>query len=575
MKFSIGAKLAVGFGSILVLVITVGFASNRGVNQLLTSSQWVAHTHLVQSRLIALLSTVQDGVIGERGFAITGDATYLQPYTDASARVDDEIQALKALVADNPEQEKRLERVTELIHRRMAILQEVNGLRRDKGFDAARAAIESHQGQDVMDELRGAVHTMENTEIALQHQRDVDAQASADLALTTIKLGCVASIILVLVAGWSLTRHIGTPLRTITDVAEKITAGQLAVSISPSSRADELGALLRTFSRMLQSLQGMAQVAERIAAGDLRVNVLAQSDHDVLGLAFVTMVHNLRTMNQELQSGVNVLAGSASEILAGTAQIASGTTETAAAIAETSSTVEEIKQTAHISSQKAKYVSEMAQKAAQVSQSGRHAVDDVSDGMQKIHEQMELIADAIMRLSEQTQAIGEIIATVNELAEQSNLLAVNASIEAAKAGEQGKGFVVVAQEVKSLAQQSKQATVQVRGILGEIQKATSGAVLATEQGSKAVEAGMKQSVQAGDAIRLLAENIVDSAQAAAQIAVSAQQQLAGMDQLVIAMGGVRDASAQNINSSRQAELAARNLHELGQTLKAMAARFQL
>ncbi len=115
--------------------------------------------------------------------------------------------------------------------------------------------------------------------------------------------------------------------------------------------------------------------------------------------------------------------------------------------------------------------------------------------MKRIQTHMDSIAASIVRLSDQSQAIGEIIASVNDLAEQSNLLAVNAAIEAAKAGEQGKGFAVVAQEVRSLAEQSKQATAQVRNILGDIQKATSAAVMATEQGSKAVEAGVKQSAR--------------------------------------------------------------------------------
>src|SRR6185437_10071117 len=124
---------------------------------------------------------------------------------------------------------------------------------------------------------------------------------------------------------------------------------------------------------------------------------------------------------------------------------------------------------------------------------GRRAVEDSIDGMAQIRLQMELIAESIVRLSEQSQAIGEIIATVNDLAEQSNLLAVNASIEAAKAGEHGKGFAVVAQEVKSLAVQSRQATAQVRSLLNDIQKATGSAVSAAEQGSRVVEAGAKQS----------------------------------------------------------------------------------
>src|SRR2546429_5481422 len=123
--------------------------------------------------------------------------------------------------------------------------------------------------------------------------------------------------------------------------------------------------------------------------------------------------------------------------------------------------------------------------------------------MQGIRGQMSSIAESILSLSAQSQAIGAIIASVDDLAAQSKLLAVNAAIEAAKAGEQGKGFAVVAQEVKSLAEQSKQATVQVRKLLNDIQKATSAAVMATEQGNKAVEAGVKQSTEAGGSIRVL------------------------------------------------------------------------
>jgi methyl-accepting chemotaxis protein len=180
-----------------------------------------------------------------------------------------------------------------------------------------------------------------------------------------------------------------------------------------------------------------------------------------------------------------------------------------------------------------------------------------------------------VRLSEQGQAIGEIMASVNDLAEQSNLLAVNASIEAAKAGEHGKGFAVVAQEVRNLAQQSKQATAQVRTILSDFQKATSTAVMATEQGSKAVDSGVKQSAEASEAIRILTDSISEAAQAAAQIAASSQQQRVGMDQVALAMESIKQASLQNASSTKQGEAAAMNLHTLGQKMKLLVERYQV
>jgi len=276
----------------------------------------------------------------------------------------------------------------------------------------------------------------------------------------------------------------------------------------------------------------------------------------------------------EMQETVMVLAASTSDILAATGQVASGSAETATAVSQTMATVEEAKQTAQLSADKAKHVAEIAQKTADSSRSGKKSVDESVEAMRRIQEQMGSIAESIVRLAEQSQAIGEIIATVNDLAEQSNLLAVNAAIEAARAGEQGKGFAVVAQEVKSLAAQSKQATAQVRAILGDVQKATSGAVLATEQANRAVEVGVKLSSEVGESIRVLAESIGDAARAATQIAVSAQQQLIGMDQAVLAIQNIRQASTQNVAGTRQAEAAAQKLHELGCKLKQLAEQYR-
>lgn len=281
----------------------------------------------------------------------------------------------------------------------------------------------------------------------------------------------------------------------------------------------------------------------------------------------------LRQTGQIMES-VGVLSQAAKQILDFSTQVATSATETATAVTQTTTTVEEVRHTSQIAAQKARAVADAALRAAQTSQEGKKSAEQAAEGMHRIRQQMESIADSMMRLSEQSQAIGQIIATVEDLAAQSNLLAVNAAIEAAKAGEQGKGFAVVAQEIKNLAEQSKQATKQVRGILSDIQKATGAAVMATEQGARAVESGVQQSSQAGDSILTLASNVAEAAQASTQIAASSQQQYTGMDQIVSSMMSVKQATSQNVSSARELEAAVHNLNELGQRLKKLVQEYR-
>jgi methyl-accepting chemotaxis protein len=362
-------------------------------------------------------------------------------------------------------------------------------------------------------------------------------------------------------------------LRQLTEVAEKITAGNLNVTLPATSRSDEVGLLGQAFGRMTASLRLMAVAAEKIAAGDLRTAVTPQSADDALGNAFARMAADLQSQIRALAQGANVLGSAASEIVASTSQLTSSASEAAAAVAETSTTVEEVRQTAQLASQKARLVSDGALQSIKISEDGRKSAADIVDGMQQIRLQMDAIAASMVRLSGQSQAIGQIIATVEDVATQSNLLAVNAAIEAAKAGEHGRGFGVVAQEVRSLAEQSRQATNQVRTILGDIQQAANAAAMATEEGGKAVDSGYRQTEIAGSSIQALAVSVNEAAQAAIQIAASSQQQLIGVDQVAGAMESIRQASSQNAASATQLESAARNLDEIGRQLRQMVSRY--
>lgn len=575
MKWSIGKKIGSVFGTALVVLLVLGLVSYNSTAKLIESSEWVRHTHEVLDDINEVFSGMTDAETAERGYIITGDETYLEPYQGSQMRVDQRLGDLRILTSDNPIQQQRLTLLEPFVATRFATLQRVIALRKEKGFASASQAILTGQGKNEMDAIRKAIREMEDEETTLLARRAEEENTRARNTELTLVLGSLFACAFLGIGGFFLTRNIAVPLWEVSTAAQKITSGDLSISELSYSRRDEVGVLAGAFTEMSNWLRQMAAIAGQISDGDLTVEVKPKSDKDLLGKTFALMVDKLRRVTGEMQESIGVLSTSAQQIVSTTTQVASAATQTATALSETTTTVEEVKQTAQLATQKAKFVSDSAQRAAQISESGKKSVTESIDAMKQIREQMGSIAESIVRLSEQGQAIGEIMLTVNDLAEQSNLLAVNASIEAAKAGEQGKGFAVVAQEVRNLAEQSKQATVQVRSILGDIQKATNAAVMVTEQGSKAVEAGVKQSTQSGESVQRLTESISEAAQAATQIAASSQQQMAGMDQVAQAMESIKAASAQNVSSAKQTEIAAKNIGDLGRKLEKLVALYKV
>ncbi|PJF40409.1 MAG: hypothetical protein D6737_18650 [Chloroflexi bacterium] len=312
------------------------------------------------------------------------------------------------------------------------------------------------------------------------------------------------------------------------------------------------------------------RVIEEVAAGDLRQRLdtahLDPANGEsrlliYLGEAVNRMLDQLQNIAIEIQNALQQIDDDTQLILSSTAQQIETANEQDDVVTKTTGTVNEVRATVTETAERAQSVAKTAQVSLEISKTGGEAVSETISGMDLIRRRVEDIADNILVLSEHTQQIGEIIATVDKLADQSKMLALNASVEAARAGEEGKGFAVVAMEVRNLADQNRDATVQVREILGEIQRATNAAVMVTEEGSKGVDEGQRLVNTAGDAIRELSQAIEEAAAAAVQIAASTQQQTIGVDHLTTAMRQIKHATADTVSSTMQVETSVRRLRE--------------
>jgi methyl-accepting chemotaxis protein len=324
-------------------------------------------------------------------------------------------------------------------------------------------------------------------------------------------------------------------------------------------------------------LADFMRIAENIGQGDLTQQAPATGKDELadLGRSFNRMVAGLREVASQTRSVVENLNAATAEILASTQQQAASTAEQAAAVQQANATMAEISQSGAQISDRARQVAATAEATSTASAAGIQSVQNTASIMESIRQQAEAVAENVIALSDKTQAVGEVISTVDDISEESHLLALKAAIQAAAAGEHGRSFAVVASEMKNLAAQSKQATVQVRSILGDIQKAITSSVMLTEEAVKRVEAGRQQADVADRTIRELTDNIEESVRAFQQIVGGSSQQQIGFEQVTQAFRNIGIASQETAASTKQSEKAAANLNALSLQLRAAVEKYRI
>ncbi|MFS0644592.1 methyl-accepting chemotaxis protein [Siminovitchia sp. 179-K 8D1 HS] len=312
-----------------------------------------------------------------------------------------------------------------------------------------------------------------------------------------------------------------------------------------------------------QPLNDMANLAEKVAAGDLTETTTIQTKDEVgrLAQSMNKMVMQLReTVGNILRAAEN-LSASASQVSASTEEIASSSTEQANAAQTMNELFKELSEAINAVAQNTEEAAELSNKAIQVAQNGEKVVLSSVEGSNLVSEQMS-------RLEEDSNKIGEIIEVIDDIADQTNLLALNAAIEAARAGEQGRGFAVVADEVRKLAERSGKATKQITDIIKGMQDNTNKSVAA-------VEDGLEFTRKSGEAFKEIIRTVNDTGNKVTEIAGASEEQAAQSAEVLSFIESISAATEEAAASSEETASTAQGLNDLAEQLKQSVESFKI
>ena len=314
--------------------------------------------------------------------------------------------------------------------------------------------------------------------------------------------------------------------------------GELIKVVKFASDISEKKLAEKKFSDMVTELQFKIKIYRefiaQVSSGDLThmLEIKGDDDLSVLGTYLNEMTTSLAQIAKRIINVGESMNNGMTKLNENAASQASGAAEQATSVAEIGSIIEEITNTSKQTLEKAMELGDSAEQTMKEGENGKIVINRVLEETQTLQEKMKQISSTIVGLSDKTQQIGEITDAVSDIAKQSKMLALNASIEAAKAGESGRGFAVVADEVKDLAERSQTSTEKVQNILQDIRKTAEQAVVVTEDGMRSVDANLKQAQSSSEIIGTLGDVIEKTTSSSQQIVAAVREESVGISQVV-------------------------------------------